>query len=449
MRNQDAIVCPKTKQSLRWTGDGYARAESVSYPIVHGVPVLVSGTCVAKVKESLSDKVISNLLEALGLDEGSRGEISRIFQNKFQFSERWMQIEADQFLHRVAASDEKFRKVLNVQEQPKNVLSVNVEPLVSLASQISIEKCPPSTSISLNIRVTNDGTSIISSEKGGNPIHLSYLWKDLNGFPQEEGHRTPLLVDIMPSNSLTVPIFINTPERLGHFRLEIMAVHENERWMPEGGLIFNVEVTEASQAFVTPNWRQTNKLYCYMDDHFEAIRLLRQWSHSHIANYRGNFVELGGNANPMTALLEGINAVNFDVDAYGMIIGNHISNVHRRRVDYVIADGMNLPLKFDWADVIVMFATFHHFPDPVGLLKSLSKYISENGLICLMWEPLGHVHRATMPKEFEEELLKGVNEQSFELWEYQQMFEQAGLEVVECQVDLGSLKVALRKQAIA
>jgi len=54
-----------------------------------------------------------------------------------------------------------------------------------------------------------------------------------------------------------------------------------------------------------------------------------------------------------------------------------------------------------------------------------------------------------MPKEFEEELLKGVNEQSFELWEYQQMFEQAGLEVVECQVDLGSLKVALRKQAIA
>lgn len=96
-----------------------------------------------------------------------------------------------------------------------------------------------------------------------------------------------------------------------------------------------------------------------------------------------------------------------------------------------------------------MFATFHHFPDPVGLLKSLSKYISESGLICLMCEPLGHVHRATMPKEFEEELLKGVNEQSFELWEYQQMFEQAGLEVVECQVDLGSLKVALRKQAVA
>jgi len=418
----------------------------MSYPIVNGVPVLVSGTSVSKTDEGLPDPVMASLLAALSLGDTSRDEINGVFKNKFNFSERWMQIEADQFLHRVAASDENLRKALNMQDAPKSALAVNTQPSISLGCQIDVKQCPPGTTISLNIRVNNQGDCIISSERGEDPVHLSYFWRDCESSHQIEGSRTPLLVDVLPGSSLTVPVFINTPEDSGRYKLEIMAVHENRRWMPEGGLTFDVEVTEDCQTFAMPDWHQTGELYSYMDDHFEAIRLLKEWSRSHIPNFRGNFVELGGNANPMIALVEEKNAINFDVDAYGMIIGKHISNIHGRDVDYVIADGMNLPLKFDWADVIVMFATFHHFPEPVELLKGLSKHISRDRLICLMCEPLGHVHRDTMPGEFKEELLKGVNEQSFELWEYRQMFDQAGLEVVDCQVDSGSLKVALRRK---
>ncbi len=40
--------------------------------------------------------------------------------------------------------------------------------------------------------------------------------------------------------------------------------------------------------------------------------------------------------------------------------------------------------------------------------------------------------------------LRGVNKQSYELWEYKQMFEAANLDVVSVQIDVGSLKIALR-----
>jgi hypothetical protein len=46
--------------------------------------------------------------------------------------------------------------------------------------------------------------------------------------------------------------------------------------------------------------------------------------------------------------------------------------------------------------------------------------------------------------DYLQEIRKGVNEQSFELWEYQQMFEAAKLDVVAAQIDVGSIKFALR-----
>ena len=61
-----------------------------------------------------------------------------------------------------------------------------------------------------------------------------------------------------------------------------------------------------------------------------------------------------------------------------------------------------------------------------------------------MCEPTGHVHRDTLPEEYLGEIRKGVNEQSFALCEYQQMFDAANLDVVAAQIDVGSAKFALR-----
>ena len=74
----------------------------------------------------------------------------------------------------------------------------------------------------------------------------------------------------------------------------------------------------------------------------------------------------------------------------------------------------------------------------------LSDFVADDGLICAVCEPMGHVHRDGIPEEYLAEIRKGVNEQSFALWEYQQMFDAAGLEVAAAQLDVGSVKVALR-----
>ena len=95
-------------------------------------------------------------------------------------------------------------------------------------------------------------------------------------------------------------------------------------------------------------------------------------------------------------------------------------------------------------DMLVMFATFHHFPDPIELLSRLSDLVADDGLICLMCEPIGHVQKESIPEDYLIEVFRGVNKQSYQLWEYKQMFEAANLDVVSVQIDVGSLKIALR-----
>ncbi len=154
-------------------------------------------------------------------------------------------------------------------------------------------------------------------------------------------------------------------------------------------------------------------------------------------------VELGGNANPMLVQIEAAQKVNVDIDPYGMMFGK-LMRGSDASLHYVVADGMALPLPPRSIDMLMMFATFHHFPDPIGLLSRLSDFVTDDGLICLMCEPIGHIHRDGVEDEYLAEIRRGVNEQSFELWEYHQMFDAAKLDVVAAQIDIGSLKVALR-----
>ena len=146
----------------------------------------------------------------------------------------------------------------------------------------------------------------------------------------------------------------------------------------------------------------------------------------------------------MIAQIAAPERVNVDIDPFGMIVGNLMREGKGASVQFVIADGMALPMAPRSIDMLVMFATFHHFPDPVGLLTRLSDYVTDDGLICLMCEPLGHVRADNLPDEYLEEIRKGVNEQSFELWEYEQMFAGAHLDIVAAQIDVGSAKFALR-----
>ena len=132
-----------------------------------------------------------------------------------------------------------------------------------------------------------------------------------------------------------------------------------------------------------------------------------------------------------------------------MIVGKLIRKDSGSTVEFAAADAMALPLPHGTIDLLVMSATFHHFPDPALLLSRLREFLQEDGSLCLMCEPIGHVQRETIEEEFLGEIRKGVNEQSFALWEYQQMFDVAGLDVVCAQLDVGSAKFALRPRNAA
>jgi ubiquinone/menaquinone biosynthesis C-methylase UbiE len=118
------------------------------------------------------------------------------------------------------------------------------------------------------------------------------------------------------------------------------------------------------------------------------------------------------------------------------------------RIRFICADANAIPFPDDYFDCIMMFASLHHFPDLAITLRSLAQKIQPNGFLAMLCEPVGHYFGAEIDPLFREELLKGVNEQSFSLAEYAAIFEDAGLVADRIMVDGGSLKAFLKKSAI-
>lgn len=436
------LVCPKHGDPLR-EGAGQLLADcGATYPVVGGVAIVVQGVEVEEQADPLDEAVVDQLIDAIYLHPSRRAELAEAFKHKFSFVEDWIQVEADQFLHRVAASHEGLRRAMKLDQEVQSPLAeANSSPGIKLSSFFNLSTLRPGTSFGINLRVENSGTSTLSSS-GSSPVFLSYHWTGRDGVPRE-GKRTPLLDDLLPGRTISIPVFIDAPEQPGSYKLTVRALIEGVKWL-DSAVEFDVKVGDGPSGVDEPRWTRTGRQFEYMDDHFEAVRLLGEWRDTLFNRPVSRVVELGGNANPMIDRFDAPEKINVDIDPYGMIVGNLLRQGSESSVKFVVADGMALPVLARSVDMLVMFATFHHFPDPTTLLARLSDFVSDDGLICLMCEPIGHVHRDTLDEEYRCEIRKGVNEQSFELWEYQQMFDAAKLEVVAAQIDVGSAKIALR-----
>lgn len=449
------LICPAHGGPLRENDGALQSDRGEVYPVVGGVAVIVQGVRVEPQSEQLAPAVIDQLLDALVLPAQRRPAIEQVFSHKFSFVEDWIQTEADQFLNRVAASHEGLRRALHLEQDAAEALGpANVDPSPALSSIFTVSKVRPGTSFSVNLRLENTGSSTLSSN-GPTPIMLSYHWVRVDQAgawraltrPRRatiEGHRTPLLDDLLPGRAISVPIFVAAPTEAGSYELRIRALQEGVTWFEQTSVVYEVEVGNGPATTDDPAWTRTEKQFDYMGDHFEAVRLLTEWSQTLFDRPVYRVVELGGNANPMIDHFDAPQKYNVDIDPFGMIIGNLVREGGDSSVKFIVADGMALPMPPRSVDMLVMFATYHHFPDPIGLLSRLSDFVTDDGLLCLMCEPIGHVHRDTLPEEYLGEIRKGVNEQSFALWEYQQMFDASKLDVVAAQIDVGSAKFALR-----
>lgn len=131
---------------------------------------------------------------------------------------------------------------------PKAPIIDNLSAKVSFVGAHVGATMPVSTSLTRSVRIRNDGPAAINSS-GQNAIHLSYHWLDANGkILHFEGLRSPLPVDLLPGNSVTVICDIRTPRRRGTYQLKFQAVIERVRWLEESCLTIPVRLTTIETA---------------------------------------------------------------------------------------------------------------------------------------------------------------------------------------------------------
>lgn len=353
-----------------------------------------------------------------------------------------MQSESAQFLDRLRSSgwtiDEPYPAALSDAPQTWDVnvvekMKLDAEPL-----------CPPTqvapgTLSAFNLRMYNAGETTLSS-KADTQYRLACKLSPLEGETASEGERTNLLIDLPPGRGITQPVRFRTPEIPGRYRLGVYALLEDIVWLDElcSLEIDVVEETDLPEGFA---WNLTEISRDYGADHSYALELTREWMGAPGKRKR-RVLEIGGNMQPMVGDL-GIQAYNLDVDPYGLMAGSIFAGANHP-VTNIVGDGMNLPFPDGFFDAIMMFATFHHFPDPVALLRHLKTKLSADGQILLMCEPVGHAFAESGYDGYVRELEHGAYEQAFLPWEYETMIREAGLVVAHNVMDVGSAKISLR-----
>jgi SAM-dependent methyltransferase len=157
-------------------------------------------------------------------------------------------------------------------------------------------------------------------------------------------------------------------------------------------------------------------------------------------------LEVGGCCHPQ---MEGTGGelFNVDIDIQTLQVGALSPRRGEGAVHFIAADAADLPFVDAAFDGVVMFSTLHHFVDPAAVLGRLRRLVKPDGFIAVVCEPCSHARLPRVDPGYLRELEQGINEQSFCLEEYAQIFARAGLEAFELVVHYSSLKALLRPSA--
>jgi SAM-dependent methyltransferase len=428
-----------------------------SYSILQGVPLLLPGIT-ATAGPAPDEAFVAEIARVMSPanDAVARSPMRELFATRFTFSDPELGTEGHRFLERLRATGHSVR---NPDGSPPAPLLPEQEPHGERdghrvpAVELRLLTLPPAVlsgrRFGLQVRVINRGPGALTSG-GATPFHLSYFAQPPGRGRPMEGIRTALLVDVPAGRSLTLPVIIEAPDRPGEWAYDITPVVEQVAWLHQAALHVTVPVLPvAAPDPLSVDWPRGDATRDYGADHLHGIDLLNGWLQERLAGRpEPRILELGGNCAPQIAsarfALRHARRYNLDIDPCGLVFGTvQRSLCEGEPVTDVLGDGTRLPFADGALDAIVMFATLHHFSDPLLLLRHLRRKLAPEGLICVLCEPMGHVTRDTLPEDFRAELLGGICEQAFEAWEYRQLFHSAGLRVVHALWDRGSLKVAL------
>jgi SAM-dependent methyltransferase/uncharacterized protein YbaR (Trm112 family) len=472
------------------------------YPIEHGVPIMFPDVRVEPTSSEDLERIVQAVCDYQGLPhDDCEGTLNEIFSKKYQFSNFLLDVESQQYLDRihstqvhsavasVASSDPvpavisasvpgsidllaTFKTVLKAilprpirqqisqrREQWRRTQAQDVPiPLTSIApfslKYEWVRDYLPRTVLANhrftgNVRLKNRGETIISSQ-GETPVRISYHWRLTNNDEvcSVHEHRTPFPIDLQPGQEITIPMLLETPKEAGHYQLQICLIQEYVCWHEDDAVNIPVEITNQPLVDSTAKWQKDAFIYSYFDDHQQGISRLKDQLNT-LETDRPKILEIGGNACPMLFYGFPGELYNLDIDVHGLQIGQLMDQQIKQnieRISFICADANDIPFPDDYLDCITMFASLHHFPDLSITLRSLGKKIKPEGFIAVLCEPVGHYYGEEIDPLFREELLKGVNEQSFSLAEYAVIFQEAGLIADRVIVDGCSLKAFLKKK---
>jgi SAM-dependent methyltransferase len=444
-----SFLCPKchaAPASAGVTGGYRCGACGAHYPELHGVPILVPDARITT-RPDLPPETFARQVASVVRDapEAALSELRRAFAIQFGFADPVIQSESVQFLSRLRSSgigvDDPYPPAQTQSAEAGASFNDRARLRMRGAALCALPPFPPSTIVSFNVRLWNTGDTTLSSRRSP-PARLAYhIAAACPGAASVEGHRTEFLIDLPPGRGITQPMRVQTPDAPGIYRLTVQPLIESVTWFDP---LFEVELEVAEAPAPEVAWNTTGALRDYGADHNHAVELLRGW----LPKGGGDtlrIIEIGGNLFPSTAGL-GRQAYNLDVDPYGLMTAAILKT--SPRLTHLVADGTNLPFPDGHFDAIAMFATFHHFPDPAGLLRHLRTKLADHGRLFLMCEPIAHVFAEHGDGPFIRELEHGAYEQAFLPWEYADLARQADLEIADNVMDQGSAKIVLRKRAL-
>ncbi len=417
-----------------------------SYPVLGGVPIMFESATVEP-GPAVDEAAAREVLDAFGIqaDALSVLRMRTAMRRRVRFGDALIETESQQFLDRVRASGHAISAAPAeaLVEIPAGLVG---EQRYHWAKTYLPRRMQGGVRFLANMRLENRGPAALRSAGAGR-AHVAIRWarqdrSDLG----EQSERTPLPIDLAPGQAVTVAVWVVPPPEPGAYRLTVLIVREQLDWLEQDAITLPVTVSDAAPPPTPDGWRVLpDAPSSYDADHDRGCALLEGWVRDH-APTRPRALEVGGNAAPMLARMEsllGPDPVNADVDLLGLQVGRMVARQHGSAVRPLCADAFHLPFSSGWFDVIVIFASLHHFPDPAALLDHLRRKLRPGGFIGLLCEPVGHPWPGALTQDFLTELRRGVNEQSFSLREYDMMFRQAELVAEEVIVDGNSLKARL------
>lgn len=296
-----------------------------------------------------------------------------------------------------------------------------------------------------SVRVRNAGDAALVAQ-GAKAARVEMRWADAQGRDLPEcAVATPVPIDIEPGREITLIVRVRAPSLPGRFALRAqVATGADAAAAPF--LAMPVEVIRCELPVFEYAYHPA--ILDYESDHRVAVQELMDYLALSRGGQPATVLEIGGGVHPTGHALAclGHKVLSADISHSQSILGTLFFRHQRPDIDprlgFVSCEGTELPVADGTFDGVMLFASFHHFAEPVALLRELQRVTRPGGFVYL-----GCDNCAPDPSDplYVEELRRGINEQVWTLAEFAGFFREAGLRVARARIDHHSLKVVLEK----